>query len=151
VGLSTLERALLLQTSPLLGGATSAQLLRLAMVAVEERLTPETLIAREGEDPAIHIVVRGELRLDAPGPPDGPPIARPGDAIGLYETLADLPMETRAIVQEAGIALRLDGGALFDLLATDVELLQGLFAVLLGHDHGVSNVESSVSPPLFAV
>ena len=150
-GLSTLERALLLQTSPLLGGATSAQLLRLAMVAVEERLTPETVIAREGEDPAIHIVVRGELRLDAPGPPGGPPIARPGDAIGLYETLADLPMETRAIVQEAGIALRLDGGELFDLLATDVELLQGLFAVLLGRNHGVSTVESSVSPPLFAV
>jgi len=147
-GLSAMERALLLRASPLLAGVTSGQLLRLAMVAVEEPLVPGAVIAREGDDPAIRIVLRGEVELDVPTAPGGSSlVARPGDAIGLYETLADLPIDARATVSEAGIALRTDGRDLFDLLAMDVDLLQGLFAVLLRRDAGVSGVESAIPAP----
>ncbi|MBI3049463.1 MAG: hypothetical protein HYY76_14245 [Acidobacteria bacterium] len=151
-GLRPMERALLLQASPLLGGATGGQLLRLATIAAEVPLDPGAVVAREGDDPAIWIVVRGELRLEAPGAAGGPPLlASPGDAIGLYETLANLPIEVRAVVSVPGVALHLGGPDLFDLLATDVELLQGLFAVLLGRDAGASIVESASPSPLLTV
>ena len=127
--LQPMERALLLRASPVMTGATSGQLLRLAMIAGEVPLRPDTVLAREGDDPAVYIVVRGALRLAAPGA--APQVARPGDAVGFYETLADVRVEAQVIVAEAGVALRIDGRDLFDLLATDVELLQGLFGAFL--------------------
>jgi CRP-like cAMP-binding protein/HEAT repeat protein len=144
-GLRPMERALLLQACPLLSGATSGQLLRVATIAGEVPLERGSVIAREGDDPAIYVVLRGELRLEAPDLPEGPCLlAGPGDAVGLYETLADLPVTRRAIVSQAGRALRIDGRALFDLLATDVDLVQGLFAGLLRRESGADGVESAI-------
>jgi CRP-like cAMP-binding protein len=147
-----MERALLLQASPLLSGATGGPLLRLAAIAAAVPLEPGAVIAREGDDPAIFLLVRGELRLQSPDAQAPPPlVARPGDAIGLYETLANLPVEMRAVVSEAGVALRIDGRDLFDLLAVDVDLLQGLFAALLGREAAASVVESALPGPVVAV
>jgi ATP/ADP translocase/HEAT repeat protein len=135
-GLGPMERALLLQASPLWGGATGPQLLRLGTIAGEVPLEPGAVIAREGDDPAIYVVIRGALRLE-PGPGATgrlPLLAGPGHAIGVYETLANLPVEARAVVSASGVALRIDGRDLFDLLASDVELLQGLFGVFFTRD-----------------
>ena len=92
-------------------------------------LTPGSVIVREADEPAIYPRRVGRPHVEAPG--SEPLTARTGDAVGLYETLADMRLEARVTVAEAGVALRIDDRELFDLLAADVELLQGLFRALL--------------------
>jgi hypothetical protein len=131
-GLQPMERALLLQSSPLSAGATSAQLMRLALIAAEIPIVAGEALAGDGDEPAIFLVVSGSIALEAP---DGAAAtAGPGDAIGLYETLADVRTAGRVVGRTAGRALRIQGHELFELLSTDVELLQGLFATVLRLD-----------------
>jgi ATP/ADP translocase/HEAT repeat protein/CRP-like cAMP-binding protein len=140
-GLQPMERALLLQASPLTAGATSAQVMRLAMIAQEVPLVLGAVVVRETDDPAIYLVVSGALRVEVPGAE--PLTARTGDAVGLYETLADMRFESQVTVAEAGVALRIDDRDLFDVLAADVELLQGLFRALLTVESRARAVESA--------
>ena len=142
-GRQPMERVLLLQGSPLMAGATSGQLLRLAAIAREVPLVPGTPLFRESDDRAIYVVVRGTLSVEAPGV--APLTVGHGDAVGVYETLADVRTEATVMVSEAGTALRIDGRDLFDLLADHVDLLQGLFSALLGSGSPAPAVESVLS------
>jgi CRP-like cAMP-binding protein len=128
-GLPPIDRALLLQESPLLSRATGEHLLRLAAIAREVPLTQGATLVRDGDDPAIYIVLNGELTLDGSG--TTAQIVRPGDAVGFVETLAGVRADVTIRVLRAGTALRLDGRELFDLLSDHVDLLQGLFSALL--------------------
>jgi CRP-like cAMP-binding protein len=85
--------------------------------------------------------VSGALRVDAPGVQ--PVTAGTGDAVGLFEALTDARFEARVTVVEPGVALRIDDRDLFDLLAADVELLQGMFRALLGLESRGRAVESA--------
>jgi ATP/ADP translocase/HEAT repeat protein/CRP-like cAMP-binding protein len=142
--LQPMERVLLLQGNPLLTRATSAQLVRLAAIAREVPLVPGTALVRDSDDLAIYLVVRGALRVEMPGA--APIAAQPGDAVGLYETLADVHAGATVVVSEAGTALRIDGRDLFDLLADHVDLLQGLFSALLRTEQRGPAVESAGFP-----
>ena len=140
-----MERTLLLQGSPLFASATTSQLVRLAAIAREVPLVPGSALVRASDDLAIYVVVRGALSVEAPG---AEPIAvQPGDAVGVYETLADVPAEAIVRVSEGGTAVRIDGRDLFDLLADHVDLLQGLFSALLRSGQTASAVESADSAP----
>ena len=86
-------------------------------------------------------MVRGALSVEAPGA--APLAVQPGDAVGIYETLADVHAEATVMVSEAGTALRLDSRDLFDLLADHVDLLQGLFSALLRSGQAAPAVESA--------
>ena len=67
--------------------------------------------------------------------------AHPGDAVGLYETLAGTARGAvgrdpfRLVVEETGAALRIDREELFDLIGQRPALLQQLFAALIGVRH----------------
>ena len=83
-----------------------------------------------GDAPAIHIVLDGELTLE---PMDGgtPLSAGRGDCTGVYETLGCQDASGwRGHVTRGGLALRVEREALFDLLADEIDLLQGLFSAL---------------------
>jgi len=136
------EVPLLLQVNPLMSAATTAQLRRVAAIARHVLLIPDVPLMRENDEAAIHIVISGALAVErpvrAPHPPHGPglpvsdrAVARPGDTVGVYETLADGHAAATVTVVEAGSALRIGHRDLFDLLGDDLELLQSLFGALL--------------------
>ena len=57
--------------------------------------------------------------------------------------LTDTRFEARVTAAETGVALRIDDRDLFDLLAADVELLQGMFRALLTVESHARAVESA--------
>ena len=128
-GLQPIERVLLLQSSPLLRRATGEQLLRMAAIAQQAALAPGAVLFGETDNPAIYALLSGEVTVESPG--EAPLTAGAGDTIGIYETLAGVPAGAKVTVTKPGVALRIDRRELFDLLADNLDLLQGLFSGLL--------------------
>jgi ATP:ADP antiporter, AAA family len=127
-GLQAVDRILLLQSSPLLARATATQLLGLAAVARPLPLkVGDNPLA--GGEPSILVVLSGSVRIERDGVPAE--TAEAGDAIGIYETLGGVPFPVKAEVVTAGQALRFARSDVFDLLADDINLLQGIFSGLL--------------------
>jgi ATP:ADP antiporter, AAA family len=123
-----IDLVLLLQTSPFLARATSAQLVSLAAIArpVTLKRGSDPLV---GLEPSIVVVLSGSVRVERPGSPDE--VADAGDMIGLAETLGGLPSSLRAEVLTEGRGLRFTRSDLFDVLADNIDLLQGIFSALL--------------------
>jgi CRP-like cAMP-binding protein len=129
-GLQTIEKVLVLEEMPVFSRASSDQLAALASITREVKLTAGEVLFGAGDAPAIHIVLEGELSLE---PMDGgtPLSAGPGDCTGVYETLGGLDQTGwRGHVTRGGVALRVEREALFDLLADQIDLLQGLFSAV---------------------
>jgi hypothetical protein len=129
-GLQTIEKVLVLEEMPVFSRASSDQLAALAVITREVKLVEGEVLFGAGDAPAIHIVLEGELSLE---PMNGgtPLSAGPGDCTGVYETLGGLDQTGwRGHVTRGGVALRVEREALFDLLADQIDLLQGLFSAL---------------------
>jgi ATP/ADP translocase/HEAT repeat protein/CRP-like cAMP-binding protein len=128
-GLQPVDRVLLLQASPLLSRATGTQLLRLAGLA-------RPVSFKAGADPfeghaeqALLIVLTGAI--DVTGVDGRVDRAGAGDAIGLIEMLGGLPLAGAARGAADGTALRFNRSDVFDLLADETPLMQGLFSGLI--------------------
>jgi CRP-like cAMP-binding protein len=127
-GLRAVDHLLLLQSSPLLKRATTAQLVRLTAIARTVPLTPgDDPLA--GLEPAMLVVLSGTLGIEREGSATEP--AGPGDIVGLYEALGGMSGTLRASVTTPGQGLRFSRSELLDLLADDIDLLQGIFSGLL--------------------
>ena len=125
---NSVDRLLLLQSSPLLAHATAAQLWRLTAIARPLRVgRGKTMIERGGEA-AILIVLSGSLKVESP---QSLGTATAGDLVGMYETLAGVKLDATVTAQTESHILRLDRAALFELLADHTDLLQGVFSTLL--------------------
>ncbi|MGE0043225.1 MAG: Npt1/Npt2 family nucleotide transporter [Vicinamibacterales bacterium] len=130
-GLRTVDRVLLLEGSPLLARATADELVSLAGIGREIPLVPDHPVLTD--EPAILVVLAGALRVvHEDGREDA---AAAGDAVGIYETLGNVPIAARIEVTAPGMALRFGHAELMDLIADHVELLQGLFSGLLHARH----------------
>jgi CRP-like cAMP-binding protein len=128
-GVQALDGLLLLQTSPLLQRATTAELVRLAGAARVVPLVAGTMLFKPGDVAAIHAVLTGRVEVTGvDGPPD---TAESGDVVGLYEALSGRYMASMGTVVEDGSALRIDRTDLFELMADNMPLLQGIFSGLL--------------------
>lgn len=125
-GFSEVEKLMALQRISTFSRFRTDDLVALANVAHRVTLADGATLCGEGAPPALLILVDGEVTLG-----DGQTVADPGDAIGLYESLAGRPAPA-ARVTRPGIALRIDREDLFDLLADRPGLLQQLFAALFG-------------------
>jgi ATP:ADP antiporter, AAA family len=127
-GAHTLGAVHILGASPLFARATPDQLLRLAQIAREVALTPGAMLFDEADPAALYVVASGEASLET----DGAPSLRagPGDTLCVREALAGVS-GGRARAEAAGLALRLEGEALLELLAGDTGLMQGIFGSLL--------------------
>jgi AAA family ATP:ADP antiporter len=126
--LKALDRALLLQSSPLLARATATQIWRLSSIAREMTVAQGTEAFAKGSEAAILIVLSGSLRVEGE---DQAGTATAGDVIGMYETLAGSPIHAKVTANKESKVLRLNRGGLFELLADHTDLLQGAFSILL--------------------
>ncbi len=144
-GIQTLDGLLLLQASPLLQRATTSDLVRLAGIARIVPLAAGDTLFKAGDSAAIHAVVTGSITMAAAqGDPD---TAESGDVVGMYEALGGRYMTSAGTVTVAGEVLRIDRAELFELMADNIPLLQGIFSGLLhasaklaasGHQHPVA-------------
>jgi len=127
-GLQAVDRILLLQAGPLLRRATATQLVSLANIA-----RPVTLKVGDdpttGAEPSVLIVLSGVVKVDREGVSSEN--AEAGDTIGIYETLGGMRFPVKVEVTTTGQALRFTRSEVFDLLADDTDLLQGIFSGLL--------------------
>jgi ATP:ADP antiporter, AAA family len=128
--LRPIDIVLALRRIPIFAGASVEARLALAGVAREERLEGDAPLALAADAPAIRIVIDGEL---ATTDPVGEPLTiRPGDALGVLETCAGVPLGADVRVARPGRALRISHEDFFDLLGQRADLLQALFATLFG-------------------
>ena len=128
-GVQALDGLILLQSSPLLHRATSSELVRLAAVARVVPLTTGATLFKPGDSAAIHAILTGQLTVAADGAAGD--VAEGGDVVGIYEALSGRFMTSQGTVATAGSALRIDRGDLFELMADNIPLLQGIFSGLL--------------------
>jgi AAA family ATP:ADP antiporter len=123
------DRMLLLRQHSWLEGASVEQLSRLTGRAEDIPLVAGRPLMENGESAAIYQVIAGEVRLDSDAA--APLLVPPGGAFGILETLAGVPFGTRPTVTKDGHALRLDRAALFEVLADDVALLEGVIGSVI--------------------
>ena len=135
--LSRMQKVLALQTIPLFAKVSGTEMLYLATIAKQIPLEDGAVLADETGPFGLGIVLSGGLALTSPDRPD--PVARagPGDAIGVYETLAGLASGTQVeklqlTVTAPGSALQIECEELFDLLGQRPDLLQQIFAAIFG-------------------
>ncbi len=145
-GVQALDGLLLLQASPLLQRATTAELVRLAAAARVVPLTSGTVLFNPGDVAAIHAVLTGQVSVT---PSDGAPPdqAESGDVVGMYETLRGRYMTSTGTVVQSGTALRIDRAELFQLMADNIPLLQGIFSGLV-HTTAAASGEHTHAQPL---
>ena len=136
-GVLPVEKVLMLQRLPLFSGVSADEMLHVATVAKETRFEEGKDVAAEGEAPAIYYVLAGELAAVAPprdprdpGAGTPPAIAGPGDAVGIFETLAARPIGRTLHATRAGVALRIGRDDLIDQLGHRPALVQQVFASL---------------------
>jgi hypothetical protein len=142
-GLQAIEKVLVIEELPLFSRATSDQLAAMAAITREVKLVEGAVVFHEGDAPAITLVLDGELTLEPMA--GGMPLhAGPGDAVGIYETLGGLAATGwRGHVTRGGLALRIERDAVFDLLADQIDLLQGFFS---GLRHREAPADAPVPP-----
>jgi len=122
--LRAVDRLLVLQSSPLLAHATTAQLWSLSQIARPVTLAAGAEAMNADAEPAMLFVVAGTLRV-------GGDAAGPGDLIGVHETLAGTRLHATVTATEPATVLKVERRELFDLLADHTDLLQGLFSKLV--------------------
>ncbi|MEP7117020.1 MAG: Npt1/Npt2 family nucleotide transporter [Acidobacteriota bacterium] len=128
-GVQALDGLLLLQASPLLQRATTAELVRLAAAARVVTLTAGQTLFKAGDVAAIHAVLTGAVTVAGEGTSSD--VAEGGDVVGIYEALSGRYMTSTGTVTEPGTAMRIDRTELFELIADHMPLLQGIFSGLV--------------------
>jgi ATP:ADP antiporter, AAA family len=141
--LRPIDRALLLQSSPMLANATAAQLWRLSVVSREMTIAAGTEALARGTESAILIVLSGSLKVEGESQSG---TAAAGDVIGMYETLAGSAFDARVTAIDDCVVMRIDRGGLFEVLADHTDLLQGVFSILLRNNSG-RTISNTVSTP----
>jgi CRP-like cAMP-binding protein len=127
--LKPIDVVLALRRSAWLAGAAVDQVVALGAVARDVPLTAGQVLFGAHERPAIHHVLEGEVRLEGGG--TAPVVGRPGDAIGVGETLAGHAFGRRAVAAAGGRALRIDGDRLCEVLDEHPGLLESVFRGVL--------------------
>jgi CRP-like cAMP-binding protein len=110
---------------------SAAEGLQLGGIAQGTTFEAGRAIAGEADPCAIYVLLSGEIALEPAGPSrEETIIAGRGDVVGLYETLAGMPLGRRQLARTSGAALRIQREDLFDLMGQRQALLQQLLGAL---------------------
>jgi hypothetical protein len=114
---SLLDKSFVLRRVPLLADVSAEEALHLAAIARHVVAQPGDVVSEQDDPPAICILLSGEMMIEAPHRAAVAPVtARAGDVVGLFETLAGVPVgRCQRIVQHTQ-ALRIEREDLFDLI-----------------------------------
>ncbi|HSL22842.1 MAG TPA: Npt1/Npt2 family nucleotide transporter [Vicinamibacterales bacterium] len=135
-GVAPISKILLLQRLPLFSAVSADEIRQVAGIARELRIEATSELAAEGQAPAIYYVLTGELRAEPPRESAGPgnggaaQAVGPGDALGVFETLAGRPLGRTVHATRSGVALKIDRRDLIDQLGQRPVLVQQVFASL---------------------
>jgi CRP-like cAMP-binding protein len=133
-----IEKGLVLKTIPVFSQVSPDEIIALAAIATEVRLTAGADLLTETDQPAIYALITGELSIE--GRSGFLKIAGPSDVIGIYETLAGKDVEFHVRVVKGGFALRIDRDDLFDLLIQRSALLRQVFGALFRNQPAMAAV-----------
>lgn len=126
---TVLRRAEVLRKTELFSRATVEELLHLAAISREVRFgAGETIFARGEPADALYILIGGRVELEGDAPREAP---GPFQAVGLYEVLSDQRRAATARAAEETLALKIETLDFFDLLSHNIEIVQGLFRLLI--------------------
>jgi hypothetical protein len=123
-----IEKGLVLKAIPVFSQVSLDEVIALAAIAAEARLTAGEDLLTEDDRPAIYALISGKLSIQRDA--EAPIVAGPTDVIGIYETLAGIGFGFHARVQQDGIALRIDRDDLFDLFVQRPALVGQVFGAL---------------------
>jgi ATP:ADP antiporter, AAA family len=126
--LNRIEKSLVLKSIPIFSLMSAEEILVLAAIAVEMRLSTGEILVEEADRPAIYALISGELSIEERGKPSIS--VGSSDTIGIYETLSREDFSFRTRVRQNGIALRINHEDLFDLLAQHSDLLRRILSAL---------------------
>ena len=133
-GLAPVEKVLALQRVPLFSRVAADEMRQLADVATAVTLERGATLFAESANPALWLILTGELALTS-SQPDGRPITvRGGEVIGSLEVMAGRSLGLKADVLQPGMALRIEREDLFGLLGERPELLRQIFSGLFRTD-----------------
>jgi len=107
---------------------SSDELWHVAAIVRDVPMVADARLFGPSDPTSIWVIVTGAVSLESSSLP--PASARAGDAVGVFHTLAGLPLDRDAHVIRPGRALRLDGDDLFDLLGQRSDLRQQLFGAM---------------------
>lgn len=129
------HRMLVLQRLPLFSQVTSHEMFHAAAIARLHHTAAGSEVAAQGRSPAVYYVLTGELATEP-----GEPTARPGDAFGVYETLAGHPIGRVIRATQPSAILSIDRADLLDVLGQRPMLAEQVFASLF------QGAQASVAP-----
>jgi AAA family ATP:ADP antiporter len=127
--LNPAEAVFALEAIPVFSGIPAEELPWLAAAADQLRMTNGSNLFRRGEPAAIYVLVSGSLLIQQDGDQPGQ-TAKPGDALGIMESLAGRSLECVATAQEESLVLRLNREELLDVLSQRQAILQQFFTNL---------------------
>lgn len=131
---SLLDTATILRQVPLLADVSAEDALSLAAIARHRVAQPGEVVSRHDEPPAISILLSGEMSLEVSGRVDIAPItAHAGDVVGLFETLANLPVGRSQRVVHHTRVLRIGREDLFDVMGQHPTLPACMLGTLFEH------------------
>jgi CRP-like cAMP-binding protein len=128
--LAQIEKVLFLQGVEVFSYCSASQILRIASIAHERRLSAgEEVYSLNDAADSIYCVVEGRVKLENAF--NETATVEQNATFGLLDILSGRLREASATAETDGLALGIDGEDFFDLLSNNVDIVKGLFRHLL--------------------
>lgn len=122
--MARIEKVVALREVDLFGSCSAEQILQLAAIAAERRLSRGEVVYRPSEPAqALFCVVEGRVRV-------GDDEAAPGEAFGVLDILSGRLRAGSAVALEDSLVLEIATDDFFDLLSNSVEIVKAIFRQL---------------------
>ncbi len=132
--INPIAKAALLEALPVFSQVSREEMLALTGIASEVNAVSGAQIFAETDPPALYLLISGSLSLESTE--DEPIVsAGPGDAVGLYQMLAGIPLVRQGRCLEDARFLRVDREDLLELLMQRPDLQRQLLGSLFRGSH----------------